>query len=62
MSADGKTLKFSFIEVIGSKRGGYMKELALTIVDEKTHITEVSFVMPDGKEIPLRGEFTKAKS
>ncbi|HSI72578.1 MAG TPA: hypothetical protein VK934_05335 [Fimbriimonas sp.] len=59
MSADGKTIKFSFIEVIGSKRGGYLKDMALTIVDAKTHIIEVNFVMPDGAAIPLRGEFKR---
>ncbi|MEZ0327355.1 MAG: hypothetical protein ACAH95_15765 [Fimbriimonas sp.] len=61
MSPDGKTIKFSFLEVIGSTRGGYMKEMALTTVDADHHIVEVLFVMPDSKPIPLRGEFTKKK-
>jgi hypothetical protein len=61
MSADGKTIRFSFIEVIGSKRGGYMKDMVFTFVDANKHVLEVDFVMPNGTSIPLRGEFTRTK-
>jgi hypothetical protein len=61
MTPDGKTIKFSFLEVAGSKRGGYVKDMAFTFVDSDHHTLEVLFVMPDGKPIALRGEFTRAK-
>jgi hypothetical protein len=61
MSPDGKTIKFSFLEVVGSKKGGYLKDMAFTLVDADHHVLEVNFVMPNGKEIPLRGEFTRTK-
>ena len=61
MSPDGKTIKFSFIEVVGSKKGGYLKDMTFTMVDADRHVLEVLFVMPDGKSIPLRGEFKRTK-
>jgi hypothetical protein len=61
MSPDGKTIKFSFLDVAGSKRGGYLKDMAFTFVDANHHVLEVLFVMPNGNAIPLRGEFTRTK-
>jgi hypothetical protein len=61
MSSDGKTIEFSFLDVAGSTRGGYLKGMALTMIDANHHIAELTFVMPDGKAIPLRGEFTRTK-
>ncbi|MBC8064247.1 MAG: hypothetical protein H7Y17_05415 [Chlorobia bacterium] len=62
MSPDGKTFTFGFLGVEGSKRGGYLKGMVLTIGDANHHIAELDFVMPDGKSIPLRGEFARTKS
>lgn len=59
MSSDGKSIRFTLIDVIGSKRGGYLKDLAFTMPGTDRHIAEITFVTPDGKEIPLRGEFKK---
>lgn len=61
LSPDGKSLKFSFLDVVGSKKGGYLKDMTFTWVDTDHHVLEVNFVMPNGNPIPLRGEFTKAK-
>lgn len=61
MSPDGKTVKFSFIDVIGSKKGGYVKDMAFTVSDANHHTAEILFVMPNGKEIALKGEFTRTK-
>jgi hypothetical protein len=61
MSPDGKTIEFSFLEVTGSTRGGYLKGMVFTMIDANHHTAELTFVMPDGKRIPLRGEFTRTK-
>jgi hypothetical protein len=61
MSPDGKTIEFSFLDVAGSTRGGYLKGFVFTIIDADHHTAELTFVMPDGKAIPLRGEFTRTK-
>jgi len=61
LSPDGKTIEFSFLEVVGSTRGGYLKRMALTLGDANHHTVEATFVMPDGKPMPLRGEFKRTK-
>lgn len=61
LSADEKTIEFSLLEVVGSKRGGYLKDLAITMIDADRHIIALNFVMPDGKPIPLRAEFQRTK-
>jgi len=61
MSPDGKTIEFSFLDVAGSTRGGYLKDMALTLTDADHHIVAFTFVMPDGKPIQLRGEFQRTK-
>jgi hypothetical protein len=61
MSPDGKAIEFSFLDVTGSTRGGYLKGLVFTLIDANHHTAELTFVMPDGKPIPLRGEFQRTK-
>ena len=61
LSADEKTIEFSFLEVVGSTRGGYLKDLVLTLIDADHHRVAFTFVMPDGKPIPLRAEFQRTK-
>ena len=61
MSPDGKAIEFSFLDVVGSTRGGYLKDMVLTIIDADHHIVAFTFVMPDGKPIQLRGEFQRTK-
>jgi hypothetical protein len=61
MSPDGKTIEFSFLDVAGSTRGGYLKDMVITMIDADHHIVAFTFVMPDGKPIPLRGEFQRTK-
>ena len=61
LSADGKAIEFSFLEVAGSTRGGYLKDMVITMIDADHHIVAFTFVMPDGKPIPLRGEFQRTK-
>jgi uncharacterized damage-inducible protein DinB len=59
MSPDGKTIEFSFLDVIGGTRGGHLRGMAFTMIDANRHTIEATFVMPDGKPIPLRGEFQR---
>jgi len=61
MSPDGKTIEFSFLDVTGSTRGGYLKDMVFTMIDANHHTAELTFVMPDGRPIPLRGEFQRIK-
>ena len=61
MSPDEKAIEFSFIDVTGSTRGGYLKDMVITMTDANNHIVAFTFVMPDGKPIQLRGEFQRTK-
>jgi len=60
-SADGKAIDFSFLDVAGPTRGGYLKDMVITMVDADHHIVAFTFVMPDGKPVQLRGEFQRTK-
>jgi uncharacterized damage-inducible protein DinB len=60
MSPDGKKIEFSFLDVAGSTRGGLVKRMAFTIIDANKHLIEVTFIMPNGKPVELRGEFGRA--
>ncbi len=61
MSPDGKRIELSFLDVAGGTRGGLVKRMAFTIIDANKHIVEVTFIMPNGKPIELRGEFQRTK-
>lgn len=61
MSADGKTSEFNFLDVAGSTKGGLVKRMAFTMIDENKHIIEVTFIMPNSKPMELRGEFVRTK-
>jgi hypothetical protein len=60
MSPDGKKIEFSFLDVAGSTKGGLVKRMAFTIIDANKHVIDLTFIMPDGKPIELRGEFQRA--
>jgi len=59
ISSDEKSIEFSFLDVTGSTRGGYVKDMVITLIDADHHRVEITFVMPDGKPIPLRGDFQR---
>ena len=61
VSPDGKTIEFSFLDVAGSTKGGLLKRLVFTMIDENHHAIEADFIMPNGKLMPLRGEFQRTK-
>lgn len=60
MSPDGKKIEFSFLDVAGSTRGGLVKRMAFNMIDANKHVIEVTFIMPNGNPIELRGEFQRA--
>jgi hypothetical protein len=59
MSPDGKSIEFSFLDVAGSTKGGLVKRMLFTMIDTNTHVEEFTFIMPNGKAIELRGEFSR---
>jgi hypothetical protein len=59
MSADGKSIEFTFVNVVGSTKGGMVKRMKLTMVDANKHVVEFTFVMPNGKPVELRGDFQR---
>lgn len=61
MSPDEKTTEFNFLDVAGSTRGGLVKRMVFTTIDANKHVIELTFIMPDGNPIELRGEFERTK-
>jgi hypothetical protein len=61
LSADGKSSEFTFLDVAGSTKGGLLKRIVFTTVDENKHVVEFTFIRPDGKPMELRGEFERVK-
>ncbi len=61
MSADGKTSEFNLLDVAGSTKGGLVKHMAFTVVDENKHLVEFTFIKPDGQPIELHGVFERTK-
>ena len=59
MSPDGKTSEFNFLDVVGSTRGGLVRRIAFTITDADRHVIDLTFIMPGGKPVELRGEFQR---
>ena len=58
---DGKTIEFSFLDVAGSTKGGLVKRMVLTLIDANHHGVEITFIMPNGKPIELRGDFQRTQ-
>lgn len=61
ITRDGKGVEFSLLELIGGTKGGFLKRIMFTMTDADRHVVELTFVQPDGKPIPLRGEFQRTK-
>lgn len=61
MSADKKSVEFSFIDVRGSTKGGYVKRLNISLTDADKHVEQFTFIRPDGKPVELSGEFLRTK-
>ncbi len=61
MSPDGKMSEFNLLDVAGGTKGGLVKRLAFTMIDANKHAIELTFIMPNGKPIEVRGEFERTK-
>jgi hypothetical protein len=61
LTADGKSIEFTFLDVAGGTQRGLMKRMAFNIVDGDNHIVEVTYMLPDGKTIDARGHFKRTK-
>jgi hypothetical protein len=61
LSPDGNTIEFNFLDVAGGTQRGVVKHMAFTIIDANRHGVELTFTMPDGKPLQLRGEFQRTK-
>lgn len=61
LSPDGKSIEFTLLELVGSAKGGFLKQMKFSMVDADLHIADFIFVRPDGKPVPLRGEFRRTK-
>ena len=61
MSPDGKKIEFSFLDAAGSTKGGLVKRMAFIMTDANKHVIELTFIIPNGKPIELRGEFERTK-
>jgi hypothetical protein len=61
MSPDGKVIDFSFLDVVGSEKGGLVKHMKFTVIDANKQLMELTFVMPNGKVMELKGEFQRTK-
>jgi hypothetical protein len=61
LTPDGKSVEFSFLDVVGGTQRGLMKRMMFTMVDANNHVVEVTYILPDGKPIQARGEFQRTK-
>jgi hypothetical protein len=61
LTADEKSVEFSFIDVSGGTQRGLMKGMTFTIVDANNHVVDVTYILPDGKAIEARGQFKRTK-
>jgi hypothetical protein len=61
VSPDGKSIEFSFLDVVGSTKGGLVKRMVFTVIDANRHGVEFTFNMPNGRPVELRGEFQRTK-
>ena len=49
LSADGKSVRFDFLDVSGGTKDGYMNGAAFTIIDADHHSEDWTYMMPGGK-------------
>jgi hypothetical protein len=61
MSPDGKAIEFTFLDIAGSTRTGFVKHTVFTIIDANKQVIAFTFITPDGKPLELRGEFERIK-
>ncbi|MDQ3821330.1 MAG: hypothetical protein M3362_27125 [Acidobacteriota bacterium] len=55
ISADGKSLEFDFIDLVGGNQKGHMHHAVFTIIDANHHIEDWTYMLPGDR--PLRAHF-----
>jgi hypothetical protein len=50
-SKDGKTVEFDFVDVAGSTQYGHMHHAVFTIIDDKHHTEDWTYMMPGDKPV-----------
>jgi len=61
MSADGKTLEFSFIDLSGSTQYGHMHHAVFTLIDANHHTEDWTYMEPSDKPIHAHMEYERSK-
>lgn len=61
VSSDSKAVEFTFLDVTGSTKGGLVKRMIFTPVNENIHTVQFTFIMPNGNPIELKGEFKRIR-
>jgi hypothetical protein len=61
LSPDGKSVAFDFLDVAGGTQRGVLKRMVFTNIDENHHTVEVTYLLPDGKQVQPRAEFQRTK-
>lgn len=61
MSADEKSIEFNLLDVAGGEQRGLLRRMKFTLSDPNKKMMELTFVMPNGKALELKGEFRLTK-
>jgi hypothetical protein len=62
MSADGKKIEFTLLDIAGHTHKGYMGNITFNFVDADRHVEEGAWTFPGDKPpIPIRVEYTRTK-
>ena len=61
MSADGKTVKFEFLDLSGGTPYGHMDHAVFAFVDANHHIEEWTYMMPGDKPVRARFDLQRTK-
>jgi hypothetical protein len=62
VSADGKTITFDMIDIVGHTQHGHMNRAVFTFVDENHHVEEWTYTMPTGAVIRARFDLHRVKA
>jgi hypothetical protein len=61
MSADGKTVEFTFLDIAGSTQYGHMDHAVFTFVDANHHFEDWTYVMAGDKPMHAHFDLTRTK-
>lgn len=61
LSPDGQSVEFSLLDLAGGTQRGFLKRIFFGLTDANRHVVEITFIMPDGKPVQVRGEFQRSR-